>query len=378
MNPTPETRGSKIVMILFCYVLITIQFTHAQCIASGPNSPASATNVPFTGSDWPFANPTNIFANDGARSTSTALVDLLSSQTDYLQATDFGFSIPSAASICGIEVNVVKRADRNHLNLSYVTDDTVRLIKNNSLMPTNMADISTKWPTTETNSSYGGTNELWGTTWSPADINNSNFGISFSAKITDLASLLPSAQINYISITVYYLDPSVLPAQSVQFHVVNGGNNTAMLSWKPTGTETTSFMVERSANSTNWEALNSPRQKSTISSLYTYTDAKPLPGKSYYRLKAVAASGVVRYSTVQPFETRANNAIKCYPNPFTSFITVTEVPSGERVSLTDIYGQPLFLSSPVINNAINIDVSDLRPGMYVISAGKKKMKILKR
>jgi hypothetical protein len=378
MNPISDTRGSKIAMILFFYVLISIRFVQAQCIASGPNSPATSSSVPFSGSDYTFINPLNILNDDDNISEASSVFSLFNRQTEYLQAKNFGFSIPTGATICGIEVNVVKSAANVLLNLASVKDYNVRIIKNNTLTGNNMADGITQWNTSKTHSSYGGVNELWGTSWSPSDINSSNFGISFSAEIINTASLFPAAKIDHINMTVYYLDPIVLPAQSIQFHVVIGANNTAMLSWKPNAMETASFIVERSANSTKWEALNNPPQKSTISSLYTYTDASPLPGKSYYRLKTVAASGEVQYSTIQPFETRDNNSIKCYPNPFTSFITVTGVPADERIAVTDIYGQRLYLSSPAINKTIKIDVSDLQPGMYVISTGKKKMKIQKK
>lgn len=297
MYPVPKTLGNKVAMILCFSFLLDFQFVKSQCIASGPNSPATASSVSFSGSDWSFNNPTYVFANDVNRSSATALIDLLSSETDYLQATDFGFSIPTAASICGIELNVLKRTDRNFLNLSYVTDNDVRLIKGGTLTPisSNQAETS-KWPTTDTYSIYGDGNYLWGTSWSPSDINNSNFGISFSAKINDLASLLPKVEINYISITVYYLDPTILSAQSIQFHVANGAKNTAVLSWKPTDIEEAAlFAVERSVNGTKWEALDGTPQKSTISPLLTFTDDQPLPGKSFYRLKK---DGRVRRSQV--------------------------------------------------------------------------------
>lgn len=92
----------------------------------------------------------------------------------------------------------------------------------------------------------------------------------------------------------------------------------------------------------------------------------------------MGASGEVRYSTVLPFEKTDITSTKCYPNPFTSFIKVTGVLPGEQVAITDIYGKRLCLSSPAINNSIKIDVSDLQPGMYVISTGKRKMKIQKK
>jgi type IX secretion system substrate protein len=379
MYQVPGTRGNKIAMLLFCYALLTAPFARAQCIATSANSPATSSNVSFTGSDYAFNNPSNILLNDVNNAVASSVLSFSNKQTDYLQAQGFGFNIPTAATICGIEVNVVKSAANVLLNLATVTDYDVRVMKNGTLSLTNLADGVTQWSSSDVNTSYGGTNELWGTSWSPTDINSGNLGFSISAEIHGTVALFPGARINYISMTVYYLDPSVLPAHSIQFHVSNGANNTALLSWKPTGIdETVSFTVERSTNNTKWETLNSRAQKNTMAASYAYTDAKPLTGKSFYRLKTVSASGDVRYSTMLAFEPTDVISIKCYPNPFTSFIQVTGVLAGERVAVTDIFGQRLYLSCPAKTNPINIDVRDLQPGMYVISTGKKKMKIQKK
>ncbi|THU41298.1 T9SS type A sorting domain-containing protein [Niastella caeni] len=301
MNPTPEIRGSKIILFLLCYALTTPRFAQAQCTASGPNSPGTATSTSFAGSDYSFNNPSNISVDDNSRSTASSIISLLSGQTEYLQATNFGFSIPVGSTICGIEVNVVKSATNVVLNLTSVTDYNVRIIKNGTVSGTNLADGSTLWPSSDTYTSYGNDNELWGTTWSQADINSSDFGISFSAEINGLVGLLPSARIDYISMTVYYLDPSVL-----------------------------------------------------------------------------SGSGEARNSTVRTSKATDNTLIKCYPNPFTTAIQVAGVLPGERVAITNIFGQRLYLSPPAINNTMRIDVNDLQPGMYVISTGNKKMKILKK
>jgi hypothetical protein len=379
MYPVPRTPGNKIAMLLLCYVLFNAPLVQAQCIASGPNSPATSSNVPFTGSDYSFSNPLNILANDGNNAVASSILSFSSKQTDYLQAEGFGFNISTAATICGIEVNVVKSAANVLLNLATVTDYNVRVMKNGAPIGTNLADGTTQWSSSDVNTSYGGTNELWGTTWSPTDINSGNFGFSISAEIQGTVALFPSARINFISMTVYYLDPGVLPAQSIQFHVANGTQNTAVLSWKPADMEeAASFAVERSINGTKWEILDGTPQKSAVSHLLTFTDNRPLPGKSFYRLKKMTASGEVRYSTVLSFESTDITSIKCYPNPFTSIIKVTGVVAGEQVAITDIYGKRLYLSSPAINNTIKIDVSDLQPGMYVINTGKKIMKIQKK
>jgi hypothetical protein len=71
-------------------------------------------------------------------------------------------------------------------------------------------------------------------------------------------------------------------------------------------------------------------------------------------------------------------ALRCYPNPFTASIQVGGITAGERVTVTNIYGQQVYLSPPATSNTVSIDANDLQPGIYVIGAGDRKMKVQKK
>ena len=380
MNPVPQKRSYKIAALLFCYALLTIRFSQAQCIATGTNSPATSANVSYTGSDYAFHNPVNVLSNDNTVSSAASLASLFNKTTDYLQVKDFGFNIPTAATICGLEAQVVKSADDIDILIisAWVKDYNVRIIKNNALAGNNMAS-ATEWPSSSTTATYGGVNDLWGTTWSPAEVNSNNFGFSISAEIKTGIGLLPVVKIDYIGMTVYYLDPSVLPAQALQFNLASGYNNTAILSWKQSSAdEATSFIVERSVNGSKWETVNGNVQTNNTASLFTLKDTKPLSGKSYYRLKMINATGNAHYTTSLPFELTDVASFTCYPNPFTSVIQVKGLMAGEQVGISNLLGQRVFLSAPAVNNNLTININDLQPGMYVISAGNRRMKVEKR
>ncbi|MBK6281838.1 MAG: hypothetical protein IPF54_03470 [Draconibacterium sp.] len=64
----------------------------------------------------------------------------------------------------------------------------------------NKANTTTDWPTSETAFPYGGTSDLWGTTWTPAEINAINFGVSLVANSNNNRT----AYVDYISIAVTY------------------------------------------------------------------------------------------------------------------------------------------------------------------------------
>jgi hypothetical protein len=382
MKPVPVLRGNKIAVLLFCYVCFNTSFANAQCVDTTA-SPTTSASVSTGVSIYSFNNPSNAFTNDGSRATASSLLQLFGDETtDYLQVKGFGFNIPTAASICGIEATVVRSASNVDLILhtSSVKDLDVRLMKNGTLTGTNEAHTSTEWPLlSDGNATYGGSSDLWGSSWSPADINSNNFGFSISAKIHGTASLFPAARINYISMTVYYLPPTTLQQRTLQLQVSNGTNHSAALSWKSNTTEEgASYAIERSANGMKWQPVEGPPQHKVNASRFTFIDAQPLSGQSFYRLKITFASGEVRYSTVQPFEYIDNISLKCYPNPVSTIVQVTGVIPGERVVLTDLYGKCLFLSAPAKNNIIQLDVAHLQPGMYFISARNRKIKIQKK
>jgi hypothetical protein len=80
-------------------------------------------------------------------------------------------------------------------------DATVQLLKAGTAVGTNEASGST-WDTVSNAITYGGSTDLWGSTWTPADINSSTFGIRFAAKNVGAGSA--TASLDWISIMVTY------------------------------------------------------------------------------------------------------------------------------------------------------------------------------
>ncbi|MEP6677512.1 MAG: hypothetical protein ABJA78_20290, partial [Ferruginibacter sp.] len=81
----------------------------AQCFASSTVSAHAATNDNSTGS-LDFNNVNNSMSTDNATASAAALVALFNGSSHYLKVTDFRFSIPSYASICGVVVSIEKKA----------------------------------------------------------------------------------------------------------------------------------------------------------------------------------------------------------------------------------------------------------------------------
>jgi hypothetical protein len=165
----------------------------ASLTSAGPKNSASGSDDSGTGTVAWF-NPGNITANDGTEATIGLTQGSIS---HFLIADDFNFSIPTAASIRGIRVEWTLRRAAGEPR-----DAAVRVVKNGVV---GAADRSTNsiWPGAETYVAYGSPGDLWGETWTPADINASAFGTAFVARQT-LAGV-GGGSIDHVRITVYYV-----------------------------------------------------------------------------------------------------------------------------------------------------------------------------
>lgn len=161
--------------------------------SAGPNSPtaASSSGPPA------WSNPTNVFALDGI--VSSSLVP--AGPSGQLKASGYGFAIPSNATINGIQV-VAQVAASVAGNIS---DDIVQLTRAGILVGSNHQN-GNLWGTVIGPQTYGSSLDLWGTTWTPADINNVGFGVAIVAFNNGSGTV--TAKIDYISIKVFYTTPT--------------------------------------------------------------------------------------------------------------------------------------------------------------------------
>jgi len=133
--------------------------------------------------------------------------------TNYLKAKGFGFAIPSDATIDGILVEVERKAQYANL----LQDNSVKIVKNDVISGAEKADTATYWPLTDAYKAYGGSSDLWGLAWTPADINSYNFGFVISAKNTDTDPTFGRiVYIDYVRMTIYYNTTS--PSTPIPFN----------------------------------------------------------------------------------------------------------------------------------------------------------------
>lgn len=127
-----------------------------------------------------------------------------SGSSNFFVVSNFGFNIPSDANIRGISAVFLRSATLNELSINQIIDNSVKIMRNAYIQGTSQA-VTTIYPTTDTNKTYGSSTALWGlTNWTPSQINGSDFGVALSAKSKFWTDPGNWALIDYVEITVYY------------------------------------------------------------------------------------------------------------------------------------------------------------------------------
>lgn len=195
--------------------------TFSQVISQGPYNPALVTEqtpgcLSCPGVNW--NNPENAMFADNMYATAQLgpYPNCFMSNCYYPRAlwpANFGFTIPATAAITGIKAEVLRFTN----TLNAVTDSVVYLLKNSMPSGNNHAFL-TQWNTLPSNITYGDSTDLWGTTWTPAQINATDFGLFFKP----MNSLATSAfvYVDHVRITVYYITTTgIHQNQSSEFNM---------------------------------------------------------------------------------------------------------------------------------------------------------------
>ena len=171
---------------------------------SGPNYASTATDLGDSVVAW--TNASNALTDDGSFASSNSDAGVPSNTLEW---TGFGFSIPSGVSIAGITVEI-----RSRYHSTNGADSSVKLVKSGTIVGSNKAINSGFAANVWATQTYGGSSDLWGTTWSYSDINASNFGLAFQSG--DAGSPDPEfVDIDFARITVTYSSPQTVSPSGI-------------------------------------------------------------------------------------------------------------------------------------------------------------------
>lgn len=164
---------------------------------AGPNASGVQVSTDRGALNPPWNAPNNTVSSNDAYAS--CLVTTVGPQTpsDYMDLTDFGFSVPDGAIIDGVTVAV----ERN--GTASVQDETIQLIKGGTASGTNKANTGTNWPAGDASVNYGGAADLWGLTLASTDVNASDFGVRIAIQ-TATGGGGATGSVDFVTISIDY------------------------------------------------------------------------------------------------------------------------------------------------------------------------------
>ena len=166
----------------------------------------------------------------------------------------------------------------------------------------------------------------------------------------------------------------------VKLEYINGykANNVNILNWRLSCLSTSIVMeIERSADTRNFRAIGSiAATQARCAEPFNFTDASPLKGRNFYRLKITDIDGRVSYSPVV-LVSSGNGGLEfvgLYPSVVkneTSLSISSDRATVTELVITDMSGRILTKSKhniPSGSSFINIDCTKLTAGVYNLTA----------
>lgn len=147
---------------------------------------------------------------------------------------------------------------------------------------------------------------------------------------------------------------AILPLTLSQFNVQSQPAHTNLLEWKTMmEMKVDHYIVQRSDDGIHFQNLGIVHSKMTDSTHdyqldYTYIDASPLPGTTYYRLQIVDESGNSNFSDIIRAINAQANGLKIYPTVVqnTNLFVETDKPiRNARLEIFDLSGKKLSETS---------------------------------
>ncbi len=185
---------------------------------------------------------------------------------------------------------------------------------------------------------------------------------------------------NVAGFSGFYIHTNLQYALPITFNYLKGtkqGSN-HLLNWKVTcnSSPRVTLVLERSiSTSSGFTAINTvDASAARCATPFNYTDASPLQGMNYYRLKMIDADGKVTYSNVIAIlnATKGFEVINIAPNPVTSNgtfkLNITSAKAEKlQTIITDMQGRIVAtetITTAAGYNSIDMNVAKLAAGTY--------------
>jgi hypothetical protein len=200
---------------------------------------------------------------------------------------------------------------------------------------------------------------------------------TFNYGTTDAAGKVDPAPAPYI---IKWL--GTLPVKMLYFTAEKSGETQSLLKWATASEiDNDHFEIERSADAGTWEKIGQVKGagNTEIETDYSMTDAEPLKGINYYRLKQVDVDGNFTYSEIAQvlFDASSTSAenpstLSVYPNPLNqasklNIALTSETENINEISIVNEIGQLVYSTTlPQIQNYQILGLN-LPAGVYIVT-----------
>lgn len=168
---------------------------------AGPSFAGTGANS-NDGGNTAWTNPTNVQGDTTGTAATCAPGSSVGHTSQLLRASNFGFAVPTGATVDGITVEVEKQASASNRSAW----SSCRILKAGAETGTAKESGGSAWSNSKAFQTLGGVADLWGTTWTPSEINASGFGVSIKVRRTATQAVTDS--VFRVRITVSYTPES--------------------------------------------------------------------------------------------------------------------------------------------------------------------------
>lgn len=162
----------------------------------------------------------------------------------------------------------------------------------------------------------------------------------------------------------------LLPVKLTSFEAVKKGKQTVVTWQTATEENSQSFLVERSADGINFNAIGTVAAAGNSTSVrnYSFTDIAPGAGKNHYRLRSVNMDGSAALSKIALVIFDKESQLLLFPNPAKEELTIRNTVTSGTVYLYDINGKQVLSQKITGNNSqgVKLRLTGLPAGMYVV------------
>jgi hypothetical protein len=165
-----------------------------------------------------------------------------------------------------------------------------------------------------------------------------------------------------------------LPIQLFTFTVAKQ-NTTALLFWETASEQNNrGFEIERSGDGINFISIGwvNGIGNSSMVQHYSFTDATPLKGNNFYRLKQIDLDAKIALSSIRRINFDAAVNFTVYPNPVKNDAILQLSENGATIRLTDASGKELWHREMINSGMIRIPMQQMAAGLYVVQVINSK------